>query len=216
MVNKLTQEEITPQYNLCPLCPQVKEQEGEEPPRVVGRRVARRQPHGETRTEHLEQRIDTLTELVNTLVTALGQNAANVAPAIPPGILLANTEGEEVPPLQEGGNAIANKAQTETYARRRRAQCRHHNATQETYENRETTPESHKTERTKDSIFIRLKQKVGDPNLDDKYDSKYECSAGSKETADLRARLDPQRARCEQQPENRLPIQATPEKECLS
>ena len=49
--------------------------------------------------ECLEQRIDTLTELVNTLVTGLGQNAANVTPAIPPGIPLANAEGEEGLPL---------------------------------------------------------------------------------------------------------------------
>ena len=54
-----------------------------------------RQPHREKRTKHLEQRIDMLTELVNTLVMALGQNAANVTPTIPPGIPLANAGGEE-------------------------------------------------------------------------------------------------------------------------
>ena len=53
--------------------------------------------------EHLEQRIDTLTELVNTLVAALGQNATNVALAIPPRILLANAVGGEVLPPKEGG-----------------------------------------------------------------------------------------------------------------
>ena len=98
MVKKLTQEEITPQYNLRPFLPQVEEQEGEEPPCVVGRRAVRHQPRCETRTEHLEQRINTLTELVNTLVTALGQNATNVALTIPSGIPLANAEGEEAPP----------------------------------------------------------------------------------------------------------------------
>ena len=52
----------------------------------------------ETRMERLEQRIDTLTELVNTLVVALGQKAANMALAIPLGIPLANAEGEEAQP----------------------------------------------------------------------------------------------------------------------
>ena len=42
--------------------------------------------------ERLEQRLDTLTELVSTLIAALGQNAANVAFAIPTGIPLANVE----------------------------------------------------------------------------------------------------------------------------
>ena len=51
-----------------------------------------------------------LTELVNTLVTALGQNAANMAPAIPPGIPLANRESEEVPPPQEAREAMASEA----------------------------------------------------------------------------------------------------------
>ena len=86
-------------YNLHPLQPQIEEQEGDEPPRVARRRMTRRQPRCETRTESLEQRIDTLTELVNTLVIALGQNAANVTPAIPPGIPLSNMGGEEgLPP----------------------------------------------------------------------------------------------------------------------
>ena len=83
------------QYNLRPLLPQVEEQEGDEPPPMARIRVARRQPHRETRTECLEQCIDMLIELVNTLVTALGQNAANVTPAIPLRIPLANAEGEE-------------------------------------------------------------------------------------------------------------------------
>ena len=51
-----------------------------------------------------------LTELVNTLVTTLGQNAANVAPAILLGIPLANAEGEEIPPPQEGRVVMASEA----------------------------------------------------------------------------------------------------------
>ena len=43
--------------------------------------------------ERLKQRLDILTELVSTLVAALGQNTANVAPAIPLGIFLTNAEG---------------------------------------------------------------------------------------------------------------------------
>ena len=41
-----------------------------------------------------------LTELVSMLVAAMGQNAANVALAIPLGIPLANAEGEEAKPPQ--------------------------------------------------------------------------------------------------------------------
>ena len=48
-----------------------------------------------------------LTELVSTLVSALGQNAGNVAFAILPRIPLANSEGEEALPPQEGRDAIA-------------------------------------------------------------------------------------------------------------
>ena len=69
-----------------------------------------------------------LTELVNTLVIALGQNTTNVTPAIPLGIPLANEEGEEVPPPQEGRDATTSEAQTNTDARRMSIQCRHHNA----------------------------------------------------------------------------------------
>ena len=61
-----------PQYNLSPFLPQLGEQEGDEPLPVARGRAARRQPRHEMRTEHLEQRIDTLTALVNTLVAALG------------------------------------------------------------------------------------------------------------------------------------------------
>ena len=84
---------------------------------MAGRRAARHQPHSETRTEHLEQDIDTLTKLVNTLVAALGQNATNVALAIPSGIPLANTEGEEVPPPQEGRDATVSEARIGTHTR---------------------------------------------------------------------------------------------------
>ena len=73
-----------PQYNFRPLLPKVEEQEDDEPPPVARRRAARHQPHRETRTKRLEQRVDMLTELVNTLVTALGQNTANVTLVIPP------------------------------------------------------------------------------------------------------------------------------------
>ena len=61
----------------------------------------------ETRTRCLEQRIDALIELVNTLVIALGQKADNATPAIPLGIPLANVEGEEGVPPQESGDVAA-------------------------------------------------------------------------------------------------------------
>ena len=96
---------------------------------MARRRVARRQPHRETRTERLEKCIDMLTELVNTLVIALGQNTTNVTPAIPPGIPLANMEGEEVPPPQGSRDATVSEAQTNTDVCRRPTQRRHHNAT---------------------------------------------------------------------------------------
>ena len=110
MAKRVTQEEIPPQYNLCPFLPQVEEQEGDEPLPMARGRAARRQPRCDARTECLEQRIDTLTELINTLVVALGQNAANMTPVVPLGIPLANVEGEEAPPPQEGKDATASKA----------------------------------------------------------------------------------------------------------
>ena len=106
-----------PQYNLRPLCLQVEEQEGDKLPPVVERRTTRRQPCRDMRTERLEQRIDTLTKLVNTLVAALGQTATNVTPTIPPGIPLANGEGEEAQLPQEGRDAMASKARVDTSAR---------------------------------------------------------------------------------------------------
>ena len=60
-------------------------------------------------TERLEQRINTLTELVNTLVVVLSQNAANVALTIPPGIPLVNAKSEEALPPQEGRDATASE-----------------------------------------------------------------------------------------------------------
>ena len=69
-------------------------------------------PRCETRMERLEQRIDTLTELVGALLVALGQNAANAAPAIPLGIPLANVEGEEAQLPQEGWDATASGVRT--------------------------------------------------------------------------------------------------------
>ena len=74
-----------PQHNIRPLPPQEADQEGDELPLVARRRTMRHQPRRETRTRRLKQRIGTLTKLVNMLVTALGQNADNATPAIPPG-----------------------------------------------------------------------------------------------------------------------------------
>ena len=59
-----------PPYNLHPLQPQEEEQKGNKQPPMARRQMTRRQPRREKRTECLEQRIDTLTELVDTLVTA--------------------------------------------------------------------------------------------------------------------------------------------------
>ena len=104
-----------PQYNLRPLYSQVEEQEGDELPLVVERRVARCQPYREMRTERLELCLNTLTELVSTLVAALGQNAANVALTIPPAIPLAN---------MEGGDATTCEAQTESSQHRWCTRCK--------------------------------------------------------------------------------------------
>ena len=91
MVKNVTQEETTPHNTTYAFsCHKWRSKKGDKPPPVAKRRTTRPQPQPrrETRTECLEQRIDTLTELINTLVTALGQNAANVTPAIPWGSLL--------------------------------------------------------------------------------------------------------------------------------
>ena len=170
----------------------MKEQEGDEPPPVAERRATRRQPRRETRTEHLEQCIDTLTELVNTLVAALGQNTANVTPAIPLGIPLAKTEGEEVPPSQEGKDVIAFKARTNADTRRKHAW--RSKTMRGMHKNRETAIESHRTEHTRDSIFNRLERTIVDPNLDEEYDSDYKGSTGSGESPDLQSRLNARRA----------------------
>ena len=145
-----------PQYNLRPLLPQVEEQEGDEPPLVARRRVTRHQSCRETRTERLEQRINTLTELVNTLVIALSQNAANVTPAIPLRIPLANAKGEEVPPPQESRDVATGKDRADTKAHRRRARCRRCNNGRARHKDRGTTPEPQGPEHTKDSMFNRL------------------------------------------------------------
>ena len=50
----------------------------------------------------------------------------------------------------------------------------------------------------RDSIFNRLERTRTDPNLEDGYDSKYERSAGSRESIDLATRLNARRARPEQ------------------
>ena len=162
------------------------EQKGGGPPPVARRRATRHQPRRETRTECLEQRIDILTELVSTLVTALGQNAANAIPAIPPGIPLANAEGEEDSPPQEGGNIADGEAQGDTDARRMRA--RHRRQTRR--ENRGNTSDLRSSEHTRDLVFNRLERVRVDPKMDGGYDSENECSVGSWESTDLRARLN--------------------------
>ena len=111
---------------------------------------------------------------------------------------------------------MVSKARTDTSVRRRCTQRKHHNTARGTHKNRGTTPKSHGPKHTRDSVFNRLELTVVDPNLDDEYDSEHERSAGSRENADLRARLDTQRAQREQQAENKPPVQATSEKERLS
>ena len=51
------------------------------------------------RMERLEHDLDMLTELVSTLVTALGENTTNVVLPIPSGIPLAIAEGGKAQPL---------------------------------------------------------------------------------------------------------------------
>ena len=85
---------------------------------------------------------------------------------------------------------MASEAQIDTNARRRCAQCRRQNATRIVREDRQPTSESYKIEHTRDSVFNRLELLVADLDLDDDYDSEYECSVGSRESIILRARLD--------------------------
>ena len=191
-----------PQYNLRPLLPQVEEQEGNKPPSVARRRTTRHQPRRETRTKCLEQRIDTLTDLVNTLVTALGQNATNATPTIPLGIPFANVKGKEGSPPQKGEDVAAGEAQADTDKRQRRARSRR----QTRHKNRGNAPELHEPEHTRDSVFNRLEQTRTNPNLYVGYDSEYERSASSRESANLRAQLNTRRARPEQQAESIPPI----------
>ena len=157
-----------------------------------------------------------MTELVNTLVIVLGKNAANVTLVIPPEIPLTNVEDEEARPPQEGEDATASETRTDTDAHRRRAWCRRCNTRQGRPKNRETTPESHGTKKTRDSVFNRLERTMADPNLDDEYDSEYEHPAGSRERADQCARLDAQKARHEQLVENKPHVRAMPKEKCLS
>ena len=201
-----------PPYNLRPFQPQVKEQEGDEPPLMARRRTTRHQPRRETRIEHLEQRIDKLTELVNTLVTNLGQNAANVTHAIPPGILLANTGGEEDLPSQEGEDVAVGSSQADTDVWRRHARRRRRVRREDQGDALDLCASKH----TRNSVFSKLERVRVDLNLDDGYDSENERSAGSKESTDLRARLNTRRVRPEQQAESRPPVRATPEEERLS
>ena len=140
------------------------------------------------------------------LVAALGQNATNVALAIPPWILLANTEGEEAQLPQEGRDTTASEAQTDTSVHRRRARGRLRNVTRMVRGDREPTLESCQMEHMRDSVFNRLERPVADPNLDDDYDSECERSTGSRGNAYPRTRLDARQARLEQQVENWPPI----------
>ena len=157
-----------------------------------------------------------LTKLVNTLVATLGQNTANVALAIPLGISLANAEGEEALFPWKGRDATTNEAWTDSNACRRCARCRRQNTARIVHKNRKPTPKSHKIEHTRDLVFNRLERPVVDSNLDDDYDSEYEGSAGSRESADLRGRLDAWRAQPGQQPKNWPPVRATPKEERLT
>ena len=92
------------------------------------------------------------------LVTTFDQNATNVAPAIPLGILLTNAEG---------GDATTSEARTDISQRRSRDERRCRNVSRPAHEDHEPTPGSPQTERTRDSVFNRLEQPVADPNLDD-------------------------------------------------
>ena len=128
-------------------------------------------------------------------MATLGQNAANATPAIPPRIPLANVEGEEVLPPQEGGEVAVDSTQADTDVRRRctrrRLRTRH--------EDQGDTPDLRASEHARNSVFSRLEQVRVDPNLDDKYDSEKECSTGSRESTDLRAWLNARREKPEQQ-----------------
>ena len=92
----------------------MEEQEGDELPPLAERRGARCQPCCEMRMEHLKHCLDTLIELVSTLAATLGQNVANMAPAILPGIPLPNEEDREAQHPQEGEDATTSEAQIET------------------------------------------------------------------------------------------------------
>ena len=73
---------------------------------MVRIRATRHQHRHEMRTGRLEQLIDTLTELANTLVTTLGQNAANATFAISiRGSLLLTRRARKVYLLKRAGTS---------------------------------------------------------------------------------------------------------------
>ena len=125
-----------------------------------------------------------LIELVSVLVMALGQNATNITPAIPLGILLAKAKGGEALPPQEGGDATAKEAELTLESQK---------VTEATREDRKPIPECCQTQRTRDSVFNKLEWPADNPNLDDGYDFEFEHSTSSRGSTDLRARLN---ARC--------------------
>ena len=106
--------------------------------------------------ERLQHHLDTLIELVITLVAVLGQNAANVPPAIPSGIHLS---------IEEGGDMMASEAKIETSQHLRHTRCRCRNVARPTQEDSEPTPKSLQIERTRDSVFNRLERPVANPNF---------------------------------------------------
>ena len=139
---------------------------------MVTRRAAIRQLRSETKAKRLKQHIDTLTELVNTLVATLGQNSANVTP-----LLKRARRPELTLMLVEGALGIDVVTPRKEHTKIERS-LPHHTGTKHTW----------------DSVFNRLERIIADPNLDDEYDSDYERSASSRESPDLRAWLDARRA----------------------
>ena len=120
----------------------------------------------------------------------MGQNTTNVAPAIPPGIPLANANSGEAKPPREGGDATASEARIDTSQRLRHARPKCQNVARAAHEDCKPTPEPRQTERTRDSVFNRLERPVANPNLADDYDSEFERSVGSRGSVDLCARLN--------------------------
>ena len=127
--------------------------------------------------------------------SSLGPKCGQCGPCHPLQISLANAEGREALPLQEGGDATASKALTNTSVCRRRPQHRHQNVAQVVHKDHEPTPESCKIEYTRDTVFNTLERPVADPSLDCDNDSEFELTTGSRGSADLHARLN---TRCPQ------------------